>query len=174
MQKMSNDYLGDTNFASALFVTARVDNPKAVAFGQKISARGGRIYLSRIAVAEIEYGLAVASAIIKPLTKQQMEAGIKAYQVLEIGKHTSPKYAEIRSELFKQKAPKDKKGKIMKGLRPESFTALIPTAQESGIQENDLWMAAIAVERNMILITADRMNQLKSVFPTLKIEDWKS
>lgn len=102
-----------------------------------------------------------------------METGIRAYQVLKIGKHTSLKYGEICSELFKQKVPKDKKGKIMKGLRPESFTTLIPTAQESGIQENDLGMAAIAIERNMTLITADRMNQLRSIFPTLKIEDWK-
>ena len=168
---MSKDYLSDTNFATNLFVTSRVDHSKAYSFWQKVNVLGGRIYISRIAIAEVEYGLAL-NPKISPTVKQQMEAGIKAYQVKEIGKHTTPHYAQIRAELFDKKAPRDKKGKIKRGLSPEQFTALKPTAYEFGIQENDLWMAAIAVELNMTLITADRMNQLKSVFPSLNLEDW--
>lgn len=101
-----------------------------------------------------------------------MENGIKEYQVKDIGKHTTPHYAQIRAELFDKKAPRKNKTKIKQGLRPEQFTTLKPTAYEFGIQENDLWMAAIAVELNMTLITGDRMNQLKSVFPSLQLQNW--
>lgn len=169
--KMSKDYLSDTNFATNLFVTSRTDHQKANLFLQKVRDLGGRIYLSRIAIAEVEYGLALNPSVSLML-KQQMENGIKAYQVKDIGKHTTPHYAKIRAELFDKKAPRDKKGKIKRGLSPEQFTALKPTAYEFGIQENDLWIAAIAVELNMTLVTGDKMNQLKSVFPALNLENW--
>lgn len=169
---MSSDYLSDSNFASALFVTKRTDHPKALAFAQKIRAVGGRIFISRVAIAEIQYGIAV-NPTLDALVKKQMEVGIKAFQVKEIGEHTTPEYAQIRAELFIQKAPRHGSGKIRRGLRPESFTALMPTALELGIQENDLWMAAMAVERKMKLISGDKMNQLKSVFPSLDLENWQ-
>jgi predicted nucleic acid-binding protein len=168
---MSNDYLGDTNFASSLFVTSRKEHLKADAFLQKVKASKGRIFLSRIALAEVEFGFELNPNI--PITvKQQMTVGISAYQILDIGKHTVTPYAQIRAALFDQKCPKNKKNQIKTNLRPEFFTAVSPTAYELGIQENDLWMAAIAVERNMTLVTQDKMNQLKSVFPTLQLEDW--
>src|SRR5207253_3032276 len=139
---MNNDYLADTNFASSLFVTSRQEHQKAKAFSQKVSAAGGRIYLSRIAIGEVEFGLALNPSI--PLiTKQQMEEGIKTYQVKEIGKHTPPAYGQIRAALYNKKCPRDPKGRIKARLRPEYFTALSPTAYELGIQENDLWMASI-------------------------------
>lgn len=168
---MSNDYLGDTNFASSLFVTSRKEHLKADAFLQKVKASNGRIYLSRVALAEVEFGFELNPNIPIPI-KREMVIGIGAYQILEIGKHTIYPYAKIRAALFNQKCPKNKKKQIKTNLRPEFFTALSPTAYELGIQENDLWMAAIAVERNMTLITQDKMNQLKSVFPTLQLEDW--
>lgn len=168
---MSNDYLSDTNFASCLFVTTRKEHPKADAFFQKIKASSGRVFLSRVALAEVEFGFEL-NPKISASVRQQMTVGIGAYQILDIGKHTVSPYAQIRAALFDQKCPRNQKKRIRTNLRPEFFTSLSPTAYELGIQENDLWMAAIAVERNMTLITADRMNQLKSVFPTLQLEDW--
>ena len=168
---MSNDYLGDTNFASSLFVTSRKEHLKADAFLHKVKASNGRIYLSRVALAEVEFGFEL-NPNIDVTTKQQMNTGMAAYQILDIGKHTVSPYAQIRAALFDKKCPRNKKKQIKTNLRPEFFTALSPTAYELGIQENDLWMAAIAVERNMTLVTQDKMNQLKSVFPTLQLEDW--
>lgn len=168
---MTNEYLSDTNFASCLFVTSRKEHSKAYAFWQKVKNSGGRIYLSRIALAEVEFGIELNPSL-SGTVKRQMEAGITAYQILDIGKHTTAPYAQIRAKLFSEKCPKDKKGKIRAKLRPEFFTALSPTAYELGIQENDLWMAAIAVEREMTLISADRMEQLKSVFPKLILKNW--
>lgn len=169
---MNNDYLADTNFASCLFVTSRQEHPKAKAFSQRVSAAGGRIYLSRISIGEVEFGLALKPSL-DLIIKQQMEGGIKTYQVKEIGKHTTPTYGQIRAALYHKKCPKDPRGRIKTHLRPEYFTALSPTAYELGIQENDLWMAAIAVRHNMGLITDDRMRQLKEVWPALTLVPWK-
>lgn len=169
---MSKDYLIDTNFASCLFVTSRREHSQAYSFWEGVKAAGGRMYLSRIAIAEVEFGLAL-NPILSATVKQQMESGIKAYQVKEIEKYTTPHYAEIRAALYDQKCPRNKQGKIKTNLRPEYFTALSPTAFELGIQENDLWMAAIATRYNMSLVSDDRMRQLKDVFPSLDLVPWK-
>jgi predicted nucleic acid-binding protein len=171
---MINDYLADTNFASCLFVTSRQEHPKAKAFSEKVSAAGGRIYLSRIAIGEVEFGLALKPSI-SPTTKQQMKEGIRTFQVKEIAKHTTPIYGQIRAALYDKKCPRDIKNRVKVHLRPECFTApaMTPTAYELGIQENDLWMAAIAVRYNMGLISEDRMRQIKDVWPALNLVPWR-
>jgi predicted nucleic acid-binding protein len=169
---MSKDYLIDTNFASCLFVTSRREHQQAYSFWEGVKAAGARMYLSRIAIAEVEFGLAL-NPVLDATVKQQMENGLKAYQVKEIEKYTTPKYAEIRAALYEEKCPRDKKGKVKAKLRPEYFTALTPTAYELGIQENDLWLAAIATRYNMSLVSDDRMRQLKDVFPSLDLVPWR-
>ena len=44
---------------------------------------------------------------------------------------------------------------------------------ELGIDENDLWIAAQAIEHNLVLVTNDEMKRIKHVAgPVLDIEDW--
>ena len=42
-----------------------------------------------------------------------------------------------------------------------------------GIQENDLWQASVAMERNLVLVTNDRMSRIADVAgPDLRIGRW--
>lgn len=48
------------------------------------------------------------------------------------------------------------------------------TGKELGIDENDLWIAAQAIERNLVLASQDSMARLLDVAAELRIEDWTS
>ena len=41
------------------------------------------------------------------------------------------------------------------------------TAKELGVQENDIWIAAQAIQYNLVLLTADYMRRLEKVFRML-------
>ena len=49
-------------------------------------------------------------------------------------------------------------------------------ARELGFDENDLWIVAQAVERNLVLVTSDKMNRIRdtvrSLYRELRFEDW--
>ena len=49
-------------------------------------------------------------------------------------------------------------------------------ARELGIDENDLWIVAQALERNLILVTSDKMCRMHEAVaefdPGFMIEDW--
>lgn len=50
------------------------------------------------------------------------------------------------------------------------------TAPELGIDENDLWIVAQAVERNLVLVTSDKMRRIRKTIRELhsgfRVEDW--
>jgi tRNA(fMet)-specific endonuclease VapC len=81
---------------------------------------------------------------------------------------TSPSYGTIRARLFERFAPKDKK---RKGLRAEELVDPV-TSRALGIQENDIWLAAQALERNLVLVTNDSIVHIKEVVPELQVENW--
>ena len=127
------------------------------------------LYVSVITVGEIEYGHRVKSP---KLTEQQAEFLTFVDEVLPqrlavTERYASP-YGELRAKLFEKFAPRDKR---RMGMRPEQL--LDPeTATSLGIQENDLWIAAQALERNLVLVTHDKMNRIREVADELRVEDW--
>ncbi len=82
----------------------------------------------------------------------------KRPKTFEIDIHTANKYGELRALLFEKHAPKKRKS----GLRPEQLINPI-TSREIGIQENDLWIAAQAITRNLTLVTNDKLNRIREV-----------
>jgi tRNA(fMet)-specific endonuclease VapC len=164
-------YLLDTNIASALWDELDRDHPDALKFVTDVASIGGLVYVSRITIAEIEYGLKLYVSK-QPVRSAKAEAAMRIYKnVRDIGKGTTEHYATIRAELFRRYAPKDAKNRIRQ-VRPEQLLDKT-TGQFLGIQENDLWIAAIAVERNMVLVTDDRMVRIQAVTPNLTIAKWK-
>ena len=61
------------------------------------------------------------------------------------------------------------------GRRPDQITDRV-TATRLGIDENDLWIAAQAVQYNLALVTNDGMARIRAVLselaPSLHIENW--
>lgn len=92
----------------------------------------------------------------------------KSPKTFYIDIHTAHMYGELRAKLFEKFAPKNNK----KGLRPEQLVDPI-TSLVLGIQENDLWITAQAMARNLILVTNDKLSRIKEVTGSdLRIKNW--
>lgn len=127
---------------------------------------------SSIVLGEIEYGIAATGEMTKQslidLKAQVARQFATNRLLLNVSRTTGPIYGDIRAKLFEKFAPKKRR---KKSQRPEELVDPI-TAKELGIQENDLWIAAQAIERNLILVTNDAMRRIREVVPELRIEDW--
>jgi tRNA(fMet)-specific endonuclease VapC len=92
-----------------------------------------------------------------------------------VDKHTIEPYSDLRATLFKEYSPRDKRGRLQTKW-PEDLQERT-SAKELGIQENDLWIAAQAIQYNLVLITGDHMSRLKEVSATLayplQLASWK-
>ena len=90
-------------------------------------------------------------------------------QILPITHHTANHYGTLRARLFNKFAPSAKKGKSQ---RPEQLRDPV-SGRELGIQENDLWIAAQAIERNLVLVSNDKLARIREVVAEeLSIKDW--
>lgn len=172
---MNKVYLLDTNIASALFDADCPDHQYAKEFIKK--AKGNLIYISRIVVAEIQYGLSLYSNLDEARKNKVLDA-LKVFPgVAEINDETTPHYAGLRARLYRKFGKKKVtengvETEKIKQVRPESLVDET-TSQNLGIQENDLWMAAIALQRKMTLVSGDKMNNIKTVCPELNLQTWK-
>jgi predicted nucleic acid-binding protein len=97
-------------------------------------------------------------------------------EVLEPDKHTVAPYSDLRAELFKTYAPRDRKGRLTKKW-PEDLFERTSAKELHGSQENDIWVASLAIQHNLILVTEDRMTPLaevsKSLSDPLQITKWR-
>jgi PIN domain. len=166
---MTKVYLLDTNLTSALWDEL---NPHYETARNFISGLGDSvIYISRFVEAEILYGHKVHESS-DSARRQKIEENMRAFPlVMDVNQHTADPYSDIRAALFKEFAPRDLKGR-MKKLRPESLIDKT-TSEQLQIQENDLWMAAIAVQYKMTFVSEDKMKRIKKVWPTLNLITWK-
>lgn len=156
-------YLLDTNVASWLLDAKHKRHSDVLSF---VNNAGGdsHIYISRVTVAEIQYGYKVY-VNVDHTRKQAIEQRLKLFQIREIDRHTTEPYSDIRAALFQQFASKAKKGKAT-GRKPEELIDNT-SGRELGIQENDLWIAAIAVQYNLLLVTQDKMKNIRQAIQTL-------
>ena len=129
-----------------------------------------RLGISIITWGEIAYGHKVESANELPIQAEYIRfVKSKGPKTFEIDIHTANKYGELRSQLFDKYAPKDKR---KKNMRPEQLVDPI-TSLELGMQENDLWIAAQAMVRNLTLVTNDKLTRIREVAgDELHIEKW--
>ena len=130
------------------------------------------IYISAISVGEIEFGHAVhpagagarRDAFVKFLREQLP-------QVLPVSRHTTEPYGLIRARLFETLPPRNK----TRARRAEQICDPT-TGRELGIDENDLWIVSQAAERNLVLVTHDKLVRIRDALRELelrvRIEDW--
>jgi tRNA(fMet)-specific endonuclease VapC len=88
--------------------------------------------------------------------------------VVSIDRHTVEYYAILRAKLFQKFAPKNKRPRWIEQLQDPI------SGRELGIQENDLWLAAQAVQYNLVFVTNDRLKKIRGIESDLLIEDWAS
>ena len=81
-------------------------------------------------------------------------------------RYVAEKYGELRG-LLADKLPKRKKG-----LNPEQIIDRF-TWLEVGSLENDLWIAAQAISRNLTLVTNDKMAHIRKIAgESFHVENW--
>jgi len=132
-----------------------------------------RLLVSVVTLGEIEFGHRVAldpdpaaqAAYIKFVAEELPNP-------FELSSDAAVAYGELRTRLFNKYAPANKRKPKM---RPEQLVDPA-TAKELQIQENDLWLCAQAIAHGMVLVTNDRMTQIRDVAtnmnPPLLVQNW--
>lgn len=166
------DYLVDTNVVSFFYDHSR---PQHAAVANRIAALGdAHFFVSAITLGEIEFGYA-ANHNEQSAREAMLRFVEERFSVLDVTRTTAPVYGDLRSRLFERFVPqvaKDgSKRRGFAGIRPEQMVDPV-TSQALGIQENDLWIAAQALEMNLILATGDKMAHIRDVAPELLVENW--
>lgn len=88
--------------------------------------------------------------------------------ILKIDYHIAEVYGKLRGDISKKVL------KRKKGLNPKDFVDRF-TWLEAGSLENDLWIAAQAISRNLTLVTNDSMKRIEDIAKeSLHIENWAS
>jgi len=162
-------YLLDTNIVRFWFDPARAEHDRV---RSRIEALPGDspMMISAITLGEIEYGHRALGDTGDPAQEriflEFLESRLPV--VLNVERHTRASYGSLRARLFEKFAPKERR---KKSLRPEQL--IDPTtSKELGIQENDLWLAAQALEHNLVLVSHDKMTRLRKVAEELRVQDW--
>ncbi|MBW2031079.1 MAG: PIN domain-containing protein [Deltaproteobacteria bacterium] len=166
-------YLLDTNAASVLWDERHREHTKIRAFLQKVA--DAPTWISIVVMGEIEYGLKIAPEMDEDYQDAVRGRMARFPLILDVTKHTIEPYSDFRAALFEKYSPRDKRGRL-KAKWPEDLRDRT-SAKELGVQENDLWIAAQAVQYNLVLITDDRMNRIQEMSTildySLQLASWR-
>jgi predicted nucleic acid-binding protein len=143
-------YLLDTNLVSVLYDAGR---PNHVAVRNALAGFDPTSpqLVSAITIGELRFGLALSRAVGRSLA--HIEACIERteeHPLAEVGRHTAEAFGYVKSSIALQKV--DIHRRIPRWV--EGWSDRV-TAQLLQIDENDLWIAAQAVERNLVVVTSD-------------------
>ena len=166
-------YLLDTNIVAYWYNEGCPEHAKVI---EHVSAvpKGAPLTISVVTLGEIEFGHRAQSPSDTPVQVRCNQFIAEQFpRQLEIGKATTIYYGAWRARLFEKLAPREKRTKV---TRPEQLVDPV-TSRELGIQENDLWIAAQAMEYNLVLVTHDlaSMAPLRGVMDDelrVDFEDW--
>jgi len=160
-------YLLDTNLVSALYDPRRTNHQAVRAELASLDPSAVQL-ISVITIAELRYGLALSQAAGTPLA--HIEACIdraEEHDLVGVGRHTAQAFAHVKSSIALVRL--DIRRRVPRWV--EGWTDRV-TSEMLQIDENDLWIAAQAVERNYVVITGDRDFQvvIGSAVPDLRIK----
>jgi predicted nucleic acid-binding protein len=148
---MEDAYLLDTSIASIAWDSG---NSLHSEVRQRLALLGETsIFICAVSIAEVEYGLQISPGA-DPERHAEVRQAMQQYTTLAVDHHSAEVYGPVRGELFKRYATRDKRGRL-KEKRPEELVDKT-TANELGIQENDLWIVSIAVQYDLVFITRDK------------------
>lgn len=143
-------FLLDTNIVSVLYDAGRTNH---IAVRNALAALDPAApqLVSAVTIGELRFGLALSRAAGRPLA--HIEACIERteeHPLAEIGRHTAAAFGHVKSSVALQRV--DIERRISRWVEIWSDRV---TGQLLQIDENDLWIAAQAVERNLVLVTSD-------------------
>ena len=148
-------YLLDTSVVSrlALAKSANASPDITNVLSRVKEVREGVLLICSITVGEIEYGLNAAPS---PSTEAQAEMRriVQSFPiVIDIDKHVGACYGDLRGKLFHKFAPRNKKGRARTKYVEEWLDPT--TGKVLGVTENDVWIAALALEHEQSVVSRD-------------------
>lgn len=166
-------YLIDTQTISYWFNRKSGEYPLVQAAAEARRSDDAPLYISAISLGEIQYGHAAEPDGAGPDRESFVKFVREKFpEVLMVSQHTTESYGRIRAALFDKFGPKSKKSKKKRAEELCDPT----TGRELGIDENDLWIVGQAAERNLVLVTHDKMIRIREALQESKIgvriEDW--
>lgn len=167
-------YLLDTCMLGYLAEVRRgADSPEGRAVEERLrKIPKAFLFICPMIVGEMEYGLQVAPDPDRD--KQEKARKITSeFECLPIDEDVAKDhYGRLRALIFERVAPRGKRDKKLVSKRVDELVDPT-TSKELGIQENDLWIASVAISHNMILVTNDAMNVIRThAGVPLQIENW--
>ena len=131
------------------------------------------VCISAITLGEIEHGITInAAGMGGRLDKYRRFIRDRLPRIVPVSRHTAEPYGWVRAKLADRFPPR---GGWSKKKRAEQLYDPV-AAREFGFDENDLWLVAQAVERNLVFVTNDRMARIREavreVQPEFLFENW--
>lgn len=161
-------YLLDTNILTYLFDEGSPRH-SAVMSHFAVIPTDRPLFISAITLGEIEFGHRCESEHEIPIQRKFNVFLREMFPlILDVRDSTRFCYGMIRASLFHKYRPRAaRRPKWPEDLMDQA------TAKALGVQENDLWLAAQALENNLVLVTNDRMARIRGeASPALRVENW--
>lgn len=161
------DYLLDTNILSAYY---HAEHPLHVVAKDAIGSldKSGLELVSVVTLAEIDYGVQLAADKSSTFVQALRDRAdiIRERAKLPVTEFTSESYARLKAAVAKLIAP----GNHKKNPRFVEDWIRHTTGKVLQIDENDLWIASQAIERDVTLVTIDkRFMVFKEAVPDFKL-----
>lgn len=120
------------------------------------------IYVSAITFGEIQWGLAVTTST-DTARRKQFDAFVARelwHFVLDVSAPVALAYADILARLWRAHPP------------AKADTKTDAHLVSLGVDVNDVWLVATAKERNLTVLTQDKMTHVRGVVPEVTFECW--
>jgi tRNA(fMet)-specific endonuclease VapC len=126
-----------------------------------LAARPSELLMTSVVVAgELRYGALISDRLIE--NSLAVEDFLGRIDQVSISPATSQAYADLKAALLLKLGPKDRSRR-----RGFDLTKL-------GLSDNDLWIAASALEREAVVVSSDLDFRRMATVERLRVENWLS
>ena len=159
-------YLLDTNLVSVLYDAGRPNNRAVRAALAAFDPTAPQL-VSAITIGELRFGLALSRAAVDRSTTSRPASRSSEQALAEVSRYTAEAFGYVKSSVALQRV--DIRKRVPRWV--EGWSDRV-TGQLLQIDENDLWIAAQAVERNLVVVTSDPdfIRIIKLAVPELRVE----